>query len=129
MKLRARLAPTMSREVLRETFKPGLCSVVNVSLEHPRFGAPSGGEKHFRSLRDAGEMERVFNEAPAERRFHCVNEVRRVLRGVALAGRYRRESLDETIDAYQTHYVGRWDAKRLVPKFDAMVALARSHTG
>lgn len=83
------------------------------------------GAAHFRALRDPLAMERAFNGAPDMPCVHCRNEVRRVLRGLVLAGLYRPMELEFLVDAYRRCYAADWDAQRLKPRFDALVAVLR----
>lgn len=83
------------------------------------------GRTHFQTLHDPLAMEQAFNAVPGEPCPHCRNEIRRVLRGLTLAGLYRPSALERLIEEYRRHYVNAWDLKRLVPRFDALVAILR----
>lgn len=69
------------------------------------------GLAHFEELRRESELERRFNEYPANPCIHARNEVRRVIRGLVMASRIRPHALDDLIQAYRDIYIAGWSAR------------------
>jgi len=77
----------------------------------------------FEMLHDEAYVERTFNEYPLVECVHCVNEVRRVVRGLVLVRRVRPEAFEDLVGFYRDSCVARFSAKDLKHVRDLVICL------